>query len=336
MKKPEGSGWLAHFRFVVLIILSIGIMAVDVRSKMLNDFRYYLETALYPLMAFADSPHKISRIVSSQFKSHSELVEENERLAAENFLQRADILRLKSLEIENEAMRRMLSSPSRETSKRLFAEIVDVDSNPYLHRVVINRGTRSGVYVGMPVISDSGLVGQVISVSYSFSRVLLLSDPNCSVPVVNYRNQIRAIAAGTGAHDELLINNVPRSADIKEGDLLLTSGLGGVYPEGYPVARVTEIGFSEAIPFALIKARPVVDTDKMRYVLLFWYESSNYFDDNEEAGAKQPSDGKLILRQQKIKKLIESLPPTKKKPHPNNTDYSEAEHAPSPGSTNTE
>ena len=273
------------------------------RSRALSDFRYYIESSLYQLMVFADAPRSVSKFVSSQFKSRSELIEENERLSAENFLQRADIMRIQSLEAENEALRRLLNSPSADATKRLVAEVIDVDSNPYLRRVVINRGSKSGVYEGMPVISGTGLVGQVYSLNYGFSRVLLISDPNCSVPVLCSRTNIRAITTGTGVHDELTVNNVPRSADIKVGDLLVTSGLGGVYPSGYPVATVTSVGFSDAQPFANIKAKPIVDTDTMRYVLLYWYQGIDSENNENNIISKQRSDSKHILRQEKIKNL---------------------------------
>ncbi len=304
--KAQKSYLLIHLRFAFLALLSVALITVDMNSKTLSSARYYLETALYPILAFADSPHQVSKMVSSRLKSSSELLEENERLSAENFMQRADILRLKTLESENEAMRRMLNSPTRKTSKRLFAEIVDVTGDLYQRRVVINRGTSSGVYVGMPVMTDTGLVGQVISVNYAFSRVLLLSDPLSAVPVINTRNQVRAIAVGNNNEDELIINNVPRSADFKTGDTLVTSGLGGVFPEGYPVATVTSVGISDSQPFASIKAHPTVDASTMRYVLLLWYESTEG-DDPKLGAPKNPSDGKIILRRERIKKLVESM-----------------------------
>lgn len=304
---------LIHIRFVVIVLISLCLLVVDMRSKTLSNVRYYLETALYPIMAFADSPHKISKMVSNHLKSNSELMKENEELSAENYMQRADILRLKALEDENDAMRKMLNSPAHRSSKRLFAEVVDVAADLYQRRVVINRGSGSGVYVGMPVMSDTGLVGQVISVNYAFSRVLLLSDPASSIPVINTRNHVRAIAGGDSSSDELLINNVPRSSDFKVGDMLITSGLGGVFPEGYPVAEVTSVGFSESQPFAFIKAKPVVDTNRIRYVLLLWYQRSEYEQADDEMTAKQRTDGKTVLRQQRIKKLIESM--SREQPH---------------------
>lgn len=292
---------------MLVVILSIGFIFADVRLKVLSEFRYYIETALYPVLIFADAPNSVSQVVSNQFRSRSELIAENERLSTENYLQRVDIMRLRTLEQENAAMRKLLNSPLHETSRRMFAEVISVDSDPYLQRIVVNRGSSSGVYEGMPVITDQGLVGQVVSVAYASSRVLLFSDPSSSIPVLNTRNQVRAIVTGTGIHDELVIENMPRSSDIKEGDLLVTSGLGGVFPEGYPVAIVTAVGFSEEQPFAEVRAKPLVDTDKIRYVLLFWYEPNN-----EEGSAlantpKEQTDSKRYLRQEQIRQLIDSM-----------------------------
>lgn len=290
-----------------MVILSIVLIFVDVRLKALSQFRYYVETALYPVLIFADSPYILSEALSLQIKSHTALIEENERLSNENYLQRVDIMRLRTLEQENAAMRRLLNSPLHETSRRMFAEVISVDSDPYLQRIVVNRGSSSGVYEGMPVITDQGLVGQVLSVAYASARVLLFSDPSSTIPVLNTRNQVRAIVTGTGMHDELVIENMPRSSDIKEGDLLVTSGLGGVYPEGYPVAIVTSVGFSEEQPFAEVKAKPLVDTDKIRYVLMFWYQPSHAKGESLGSLPKEQTDGKRILRQEQIRQLIDSM-----------------------------
>lgn len=307
MKNSDQNNSLTHFRFAIVLVMSLAVMALDVRSKILTDFRFYVESALYPVLVFADSPHAMSKLMSSQFKSHSELIKENEKLSTENFMQRADVLKLKDLENENQALRQLLNSPVRANTKRLFAEVINVDPDPYLHRVIVNRGSKESVYEGMPVITDKGLVGQVMNVNYSYSRVLLLTDPTCSIPVIDSRSFVRAISAGTSAHGEININNVPRSADVKVGDLLLTSGIGGVYPKGYPVAEVTSVGISDSQPFAAIRAKPLVDIDKMRYVLMFWSNDETFEDDDIETKAKQLTDNKVILHQEKVKTLIETL-----------------------------
>ncbi|MGN0916529.1 MAG: rod shape-determining protein MreC [Succinivibrio sp.] len=307
MKNSDQNNSYIHMRFAIVLIMSLAVMAMDVRSKFLSDFRFYVESALYPILVLADSPHSVGRIVSTQFKSHSELIKENERLSNENFLQRADILRLHDLESENQALRQLLNSPVRADTKKLFAEVIDVDPDPYMHRVTVNRGSNSGVYEGMPVITDLGLVGQVMNVNYSFSRVLVLTDPNCAIPVIDERSSVRAIATGMGAHGEIVINNVPRSSDVQKGDLLLTSGIGGVYPRGYPVAVVSSVGLSESKPFADIRATPLVDTDKMRFVLMFWTNEGIYKKDAQDNSAKDLTDNKVVLHQNKVKELIRTL-----------------------------
>lgn len=307
MKNSEQQNNFIHYRFALAVVLSIAVMVLDVRSKLLADFRYYFESALYPVLVFAVSPNSVSNMMSSQFKSHSELLEENERLSTENFMQRADVLKLKDLEAENQALRKLLNSPIRSETQKLFAEVVDVDGDPYLHRVIVNRGTKENVSEGMPVITDVGLVGQVMNVNYSFSRVLLLTDSNCAIPVINERTSVRAITKGNGSYDEIIVNNVPRSADIKIGDLLLTSGIGGVYPKGYPVAEITYVGMSESQPFADIKAKPLVNLDKMKYVLVFGTSRGDYAEDDIEERAKKLSDNKTVLQQNKVKNLIESM-----------------------------
>ena len=327
MKNSDQQNSVIHFRFAIIFVLSLAVMVLDVRSKLLTDFRYYVESALYPILVFADSPHSVGKMMSSQFKSHSDLIKENERLSTENFMQRADVLKLKDLEDENQALRKLLNSPVRQNTKKLFAEVVDVDPDPYLSRVIVNRGTSSDVYEGMPVITDMGLVGQVIDANYSYSRVLLLTDPSCQIPVIDSRSSVRAICTGSGSHADIMVNNVPRSADIKVGDLLSTSGIGGVYPRGYPVAIVTSVGLSDSQPFAAIRARPIVETDKMRYVLMFWTNTEKEIDDEYNSKAKKLTDNKVIIHQNKVKELINRLSVNQNNSSEKKTDSDKSETA---------
>lgn len=308
-ENKEKPSLFIKIRYIFLVVIAIALMVSDVRFKALRELRSYVETALYPVLIVINTPRLVSKEVTTQFKSRAQLIEENERLSSENFMQRADLLRLESLEIENAAMRKLLNSPLRKTSRKIFAEVIDIDTDPYLKRIVINRGTSSGVYVGMPVITDQGLVGQVIETNYAYSKILLLVDANSSIPVINVRNHIRAIASGTGSVDELVLSNVPRSVDFQEGDLLISSGLGGVYPEGYPVAIVTNIEYSDKNLYDGIRAKPIVNTDQIKYVLLFFYESKNDDPSSLEIPPKEPTDSKYVLRQQRIGKLIKSMTP---------------------------
>ena len=152
----------------------------------------------------------------------------------------------------------------------MVAEVMAIDSNPYKHQVMIDKGRTNGVYEGQPVINEKGIVGQISYVGAHNSRVLLLTDPTHAIPVQIVRNDIRVIVSGSGMMNRLQLDNIPSNMDIKQGDVLVTSGLGGVYPEGYPVGVVTSFSFDNRRPFAQVVAKPNVQFDRLRYLLLVW------------------------------------------------------------------
>lgn len=151
-----------------------------------------------------------------------------------------------------------------------IAEVLTAETDIYRQQIVINQGKKDGAYVGQPVIDEKGVIGQIISVGENTSRVLLLTDVTHSIPVQVLRNDVRVIASGTGHTDELSLDNVPRSVDIEKGDLLVTSGLGGRFLEGYPVAVVQSVSRDSSNYFAIVKAKPLALLERLRYVLLLW------------------------------------------------------------------
>ncbi|MEX0584768.1 MAG: rod shape-determining protein MreC, partial [Natronospirillum sp.] len=150
----------------------------------------------------------------------------------------------------------------------ISAELIGVDPDPFTHQVILNRASRDGAYIGQPVVDANGLVGQVIRVDLVTSRVLLLGDPNHAVPVQVNRNGVRTTVTGTGDLNELRLMFVPETADIVVGDLLVTSGLGGRFPKGYPVAEVTHVESQPGAQFSDVRARPLAELDRTRHVLL--------------------------------------------------------------------
>lgn len=268
-----GRGLALQTRLFLAVVLSVGLIVADARFHQFSGVRLYLDSFVSPLIYLADTPRKVADGVSEQIKTRSELIEENRRLEQQLFLLRSDLLRTQQLTQENERLRSLLGSPLQADSRKMVAEILAVDSDPFIHQVVIDRGERNGVFEGQPVVNDQGVVGQVIAVGKTTSRVLLITDLSHAIPVRIMRNDIRAIAGGTGQLDELMLKNVPRSADVREGDLLVTSGLGGRFPMGYPVAKVTRVASEEGKPFADIKAVPLASLDRLRYLLLLWPET---------------------------------------------------------------
>ena len=172
----------------------------------------------------------------------------------------------------------------------MLAEVVAIDPDPFVHRTVIDKGINDGIKVGWPVIDAKGLVGQVVEAGYQFSRVLLITDSTHAVPVEVNRNGTRAIAVGTGSLDQLKLIYVADTADVEEGDLLLTSGLGGRFPPGYPVARVTSVYHDPGRPYALVKALPVAELDRSRQWLVLKSDVVDYSELSTEAPEAAPGD----------------------------------------------
>jgi rod shape-determining protein MreC len=205
---------------------------------------------------------------STNLTTRQQLMIENQQYRLNELDFHEEAMQLDILKQENDRLRSLLASPLRSEIKKMVAEVLSVDSDPYSDQIVINRGAGDGVYEGQPVLDALGIVGQILHVGQASSRVILITDISHAVPVRVQRNGLRLLASGSGQIDRLIHNFVPQSADIKIGDLLVTSGLGGKYPEGYPVAKVSFINNNESREFVQIFSTPVAQIDRLRYLLL--------------------------------------------------------------------
>ncbi|WP_084405102.1 rod shape-determining protein MreC [Aliagarivorans taiwanensis] len=274
MKPIFGPGPSLQLRLLLAVVVSICLILTDANVGAFAKVRLYLHSAVSPLQYLANMPRQMMDSMSDQVMTRAQLQQQVAALRQRELLSRAEQLTMESLTKENERLRALLGSPLRRDNRKMVAEIMAVDSDPFSHQVVIDKGSLDGVYEGQPVINDLGVVGQVHSVGSTTSRVLLISDASHGVPVRVLRNDIRAIAHGSGELNRLDIPHLPRSTDIQEGDLLVTSGLGGRFPEGYPVATITFYEYQEGKPYADVQAQPVVALERLRYLLLVWPESS--------------------------------------------------------------
>ncbi|GAA0811837.1 rod shape-determining protein MreC [Colwellia asteriadis] len=233
-----------------------------------DTVRGYLQSLVSPLQFMANAPKQMITWAADNLVTRQQLMAENQAYQEKELLFSEQKKQLAIIKQENERLRLLLSSPIRSEIKRMVATILSVDSDPYSHQVVINRGAEDGVYEGQPVLDEEGIVGQVLLVGAHSSRVILITDLTVAVPIRVQRNGIRLTASGSGRIDRLVHNFVPHSADIQVGDLLVTSGLGGKYPEGYPVAKVIYVKADESGEFATIYSEPVAKIDRLRYLLL--------------------------------------------------------------------
>lgn len=264
---PRGPSLKA--RAMVLVILAIFAMIVDARFEVLKPVRQRIGIITSQLYAFTNTPSKIWNTIQEQFSSHSELLAENERLKAESLLLEQKLQKLASLTEQNVRLRELLNSSSLVDEKVAVSELIGIDPNPNTFRYLIDKGSDDGVFIGQPVLDAKGIMGQVVEVMSNSAWILLITDTTHSIPVVVNRNGLRAIASGTG-EDLLEVRFVPENEDIKPGDLLVSSGLGGHFPAGYPVAIVSKVSHNNTTPFATIYAKPTAALNRSRYVLLIF------------------------------------------------------------------
>ncbi|ATR81923.1 rod shape-determining protein MreC [Pseudomonas defluvii] len=260
-------------RLLVLVVLSVALMVVDARFSVLQPVRQQMSRVLIKAYWVTNLPEQFWQGISNQFGSRAELMAENEKLKTEALLLQGRLQKLAALTEQNVRLRELLNSSALVNEKVEVAELIGIDPNPFTHRILINKGERDGVVLGQPVLDARGLMGQVVELMPYTSRVLLLTDTTHSIPVQVNRNGLRAIASGTGNPERLELRHVADTADIKEGDLLVSSGLGQRFPAGYPVATVKEVIHDSGQPFAIVRAVPTAALNRSRYMLLVFSDS---------------------------------------------------------------
>ncbi len=259
-------------RLVLVLFCSALLIFFDHKMNSFESVRGYLQSMVSPLQYLATTPKQMMNWAAENIVTRRQLITDNEQYKVNELVFHEQALQLDIIKKENERLRALLASPLRTDTRKMVAEILAVDSDPYTHQVVINRGANDGVYEGQAVIDDEGIVGQILHVGTTSSRVLLITDVTHAIPVRISRNGVRLIANGLGVIDQLTHSHVPHSTDIRVDDVLVTSGLGSKFPEGYPVAKVTLVIQDESHAFARIQSQPVAKIDRLRYVLLLWPE----------------------------------------------------------------
>ena len=261
-------------RLVLLALLSAVLMMLDHRTQQLERVRAALMVILYPVQFVASVPVGVYNVLIDVLTTDEAVQAENERLKAEHQRLLARLQQFEALEAENERLRAMLGAGARVAVRAVVAELAGVSLEPFSRRLLIRRGSADGVYVGQPVIDAYGVVGQVTHVAPHVSTVTLITDPSHAIPVIDNRSGLRAMVFGSGEQDTLNVPYLSGIADIKEGDLLVTSGMGGVYPAGYPVAVVTSVEDNPSEGFLIVRARPAAQLNHGKQVLLIWPEGA--------------------------------------------------------------
>ena len=249
-------------------VLSFGLLALDYYSAALDSTRSVLNIIVTPIVITADYPARTFVLAQERFASQVDMQGQIRLLEQDQLLLRAKVIKMAALAAENHRLRDLLGSAAKLQDNVLVAELIGVDPDPERHEVIIDKGSQSGVFVGQPLIDAQGLMGQVITTSLYTSRIMLIIDESHSVPVQVNRSNLRLIAQGTGITGQLELIHVPDTADIKEGDLLVSSGLGNRFPVGYPVGVVNKVEHDPSKPFAVVTANPSASLARSRHVLL--------------------------------------------------------------------
>ena len=271
----SGRGGSPGFRFTLYAAASIVIMFMDKRGEYFERVRYVLDAAAYPIQLAVSSPSAASRWIKESVAARDVLQAENARLLARERELELRSMRYEALARENDQLRGLRDALPPVAEKWLIAEIVDIQLNNLRQRVILNRGATNGVFKGQAVLDDRGLLGQTTHVGPWSAEVILITDSEHAVPVEIQRTGLRTIAVGTGDTASLALPYLPANADVKAGDILMTSGLGGVFPAGYPVGRVAEVHRDAVQPLAQVRAVPFASMDTDREVMLVWFRENH-------------------------------------------------------------
>lgn len=257
-------------RALLLAAAAIALMVTDQHLGALAPIRGVLMTVVYPAEWLVSAPNVAARNAAANFTNRRTLLAENRRLKHDYLLAQIQLEQFESVKRENRRLRTLLNAAGSMRGRVVAASVLAMNTDPFANRITINAGRNIGVRKGQPLLDASGIVGQTLHVGPISSQVMLISDPTSAVPVEISRTGLATVAVGSGNLNRITLPYLPNNADVKVGDKLLTSGLGGLYPRGYPVGVVTAVTPQPGSQFAKIGARPFAELGREREVLLYF------------------------------------------------------------------
>lgn len=270
--KRKQSSW----RYAVALLFALALILADHHYRYLHRVRSGFSVLVSPMQFAVDYSDNWLVWMHGLLTSKQALLRDNQQLKSQQLLLQAQLQKLLVLQEENAQLKKLLSTSSGIESKVMVSKFLAVDTSSARQLLVLNKGNREGIAVGLPVLDAHGVMGQVIDVGSMTSTVLLISDAKSAVPVQNNRTGERAILVGTNRLNQLSLINLPKSSSIMVGDLLITSGLGGRYPEGYPVGYVEEVKNVPGDEFIKVIVRPAADLSRNQLVLVVWPEREHF------------------------------------------------------------
>jgi rod shape-determining protein MreC len=266
-------------------------MILDQKAHFFKPIHTRLSVIVLPIQYLINTPINFVHRITDNVTRHQELLDDNARLRAHQFLLQAKLQKLLTLEKENQQLRTLLQSAPHVDGRFIVGQLLAVSLDPLLQQIVVDKGMRDKVYIGQPVLDAYGVMGQVIHVGLFTSKVLLIVDPKSAIPVEDNRNGTRAIAIGMGSSGKLTLINLPATSDVQKGDLFVSSGLGLRYPVGYPVAVVSEVQQDRRKNSVAIVLDPSAHINQSRQIILVWPNQASLTQAaREELKAKTPDE----------------------------------------------
>ena len=284
-------------KLLILGVVALILLAVDSFTDWLDPVTSRFSQTSLPFQWLTSLPDRLDEWGEEALLSRTQLEEENGFLRQELLVYKGQLQRMAAISAENTRLRNLLNATEMLSDKVLVAELIGVSTDPLTHTIVINRGASDGAYVGQPVLDEKGLMGQVVEVRNNNSTILLVTDDAHALPVQVIRNGVRAIAEGTGDFRRLHLRYVSPTVDIKEDDVLVSSGLGGRFPSGYPVGTVIGVHRDPGQPFMTVDVEPAANIERSRHLLLVFSEvkafqtESSAAPEPEEATDERPESG---------------------------------------------
>ena len=255
-------------KLILFVVLSFILLINDQRNNYLSILRNSIAIAIYPLQSTVEIPSRLINWFDLRIKSKEILIQENQNLLSQQKINSSILQRYESLEQENMRLKQILNAANNLDNKVEITRIISINVNPYRHTIVIDKGERDGVYKGQVLLDADGVIGQILHTNFLTSEAILISDSDHALPVEINRNGLRTIVLGNGSYTKLDVPYIPNNADIEIGDLLVTSGLGGKFPSGYPVAKVDFIESDLSEQFYKVSAKPIAYLNQVREVML--------------------------------------------------------------------
>tara|TARA_B100001778_G_C18591466_1_gene632487 strand:+ start:1046 stop:1873 length:828 start_codon:yes stop_codon:yes gene_type:complete len=262
---------ITSIKLILFLVFSIFFLVLDKELVLSNKVRENTSHLISPIYKIAEVPVTVYSKIVTHIESKNSLIKKNDSLEKKVFIQSGIIQKIPSLKEENKRLKKLLnSSDSTMSSKILVAELIKVNLSPFSNKIILDKGRKNNIFTGQIVIDSMGVIGQISEVNKDFSVATLITDPGHALLAVNARTDKRIVISGTGDNRFLKAKFISLNEDVMEGDILITSGLDNIFPEGYMIGQISKINKNLQEDFLDVNVTPSSSLSSNREVMLLW------------------------------------------------------------------